>query len=81
MADECHPQTLISTRTSDVQFCEDCGMYHLNMGPLTLRLNQEYFTDLANDLSMAIAQQKLLTKTKSSTKIQQTGSNVRKLHS
>ncbi len=81
MANQCHPQTLVSTQTCDVQFCEDCGMFHLNMGPLTLRLTQAHFTDLANDLAMAVAQQKLLQETKSSVKFKSTSSNVRKLHS
>jgi hypothetical protein len=81
MADECRPKTMVSTRTCDIQYCEDCGKFHLNMGPLTLRLNQQHFTDLANDLAMAVAQQKMMQKNKTSYKFMATRSNVRKLHS
>lgn len=81
MANECRLKTLISSNTCDVQYCDDCGMFHLNMGPLTLRLTETHFTDLANDLGMAVAQQKQLLARKESFDVKTNRSNVRKLHS
>ncbi len=81
MANECRPKTLITSSTCDVQYCDDCGMFHLNMGPLTLRLNEAHFIDLANDLGMAVAQQKQLLARKESFDVKASRSNVRKLHS
>ncbi len=57
-ATDCQLETLISSNTCEVQYCDDCGLFHLTMGPLTLRLNEAHFNDLANDLGMAAAQQK-----------------------
>jgi len=73
MADKCRLDTLVSTKTCEVQFCECCGLFHLTLGPLTLRLKQAHFMELLSDLNMAVTQQKRYKAANIS--------NVRKLHS
>jgi hypothetical protein len=46
----CQPETLLRAPTCDIQYCADCGMIHLMMGSMTLRLTTEHFQELAQDL-------------------------------
>jgi hypothetical protein len=48
------PDTILSSKTCDVQYCEDCKMLHINMGSITLRMNEEHFAAFAIDMSKAM---------------------------
>lgn len=73
---DCQLETLLSSKTCDIQVCKCCGVFHLTMGPLSLRLNEAHFTDLVQDMGVALAQFNQSEKAKFNPT-----SNVRKLHS
>jgi hypothetical protein len=49
----CKPETLVIGSQSDVQYCFDCKMMHLNIGSITLRLSRHQFADFIADLNQA----------------------------
>ena len=50
----CRPETLLSTTTCDIQYCADCKMIHLMMGSITLRIPEEHFQELAQDMGRGL---------------------------
>jgi hypothetical protein len=46
----CKTQTLLAGTSCDLQYCPDCKIIHLAMGPIILQLSEVHFEDLANDL-------------------------------
>jgi len=73
----CQPETLLSSPTCDIQYCADCGMIHLMMGSMTLRLTTEHFQEFAQDLGRGLMQ--LKARDRSSFNFH--SSNVTTLHS
>jgi hypothetical protein len=73
----CKLDTLLMSPNCEIQFCEDCGLVHLSMGPLTLRLSQSHYTEIARDLNRGLIQlQAKNLKTRSADE-----TNIRTLHS
>jgi hypothetical protein len=50
----CRPETLLTAPTCDIQYCADCGMIHLMMGSMTLRLSTDHFQEFAQDLGKGL---------------------------
>ena len=75
-ASKCQLDTLYMSSTCDIQHCADCGLIHLTMGPLTLRLSEKHYKDLALDINKGLIQMQSQRGIESSDK-----SNVRTLHS
>jgi hypothetical protein len=71
----CQLDTLYMSSTSDIQYCADCGLIHLTMGPITLRLSEKHYEELSRDVN------KGLTQLKSQQHNLNSDSNVRTLHS
>jgi hypothetical protein len=46
----CQPETLLTAPTCDIQYCSDCGMIHLMMGAMTLRVSTGHFLEFSKDL-------------------------------
>ncbi len=49
--DTCKTLTVVQSEYCSVTRCPDCGMYHLHVGPLSLRLREEVFTSICAALS------------------------------
>lgn len=50
----CQPETILSSQTCGVQYCADCQMLHINMGSITLRMNEAHFEAFAIDMNKAM---------------------------
>ena len=48
-------RTLASGLITDIEHCEGCGLVHLNIGALTLRLRLAALHDLRDTLNRAVA--------------------------
>ncbi len=59
----CDVVDLVSSKTSQIKYCEECQEVHLIMGPISLRLSADHFQQLANDLGNAVAELQLSTST------------------
>lgn len=57
----CQLETLLTAATCDIQYCADCGMIHLMMGSMTLRLTTEHFQEFSQDLNKGVMQLKMST--------------------
>lgn len=42
----CQSETIAEANGCVIQKCSDCGVYHLHVGPVTLRLRPEIFDNL-----------------------------------
>ena len=47
----CDTQVLAQSRSCTVQVCTDCGLYHVHMGPVSLRLTRPLFEGLCRTLA------------------------------
>jgi len=54
----CRLDTLYMSATSDIQYCADCGLVHLTMGPITLRLSEDHYETLSRDVNKGLLQLK-----------------------
>jgi len=74
---KCQLDTLYMSSTCDIQHCADCGLIHLTMGPLTLRLSEQHYKELSQDINKGLIQMQ------SQQISEDTGkkNNVRTLHS
>jgi hypothetical protein len=54
----CRLDTLYMSETSDIQYCADCGLIHLTMGPITLRLSEKHYEEFSRDVNKGLAQLK-----------------------
>lgn len=50
----CQPETILSSKTCDIQYCPECRMIHLSMGPITLRMSEQHFANFAIDVSKGL---------------------------
>lgn len=50
----CQTQTLLAGTSCDLQYCPDCKIIHLAMGPITLQLSEVQFQALATDLRKGV---------------------------
>lgn len=50
----CQPETILSSQTCDVQYCEHCQMLHINMGSITFRMSEAHFLAFAIDMNKAM---------------------------
>lgn len=57
----CQLETLLTASTCDIQYCADCGMVHLMMGSMTLRLSKDHFQEFAQDMGKGLSQLKVHT--------------------
>ncbi|MDC9724607.1 MAG: hypothetical protein PSN44_01635 [Gammaproteobacteria bacterium] len=73
----CQPETILSASTCDIQYCSDCGMIHLIMGAMSLRLSTGHFQELAKDLGKGTA----LLKARRNSAFNFHNQNVTTLHS
>ena len=46
----CQPRLIAQSRYCSVTGCPDCKMYHLHVGPFSLRLKHEVFEDICETL-------------------------------
>jgi hypothetical protein len=53
MAQTCLLQTVYETQGLDIQYCADCGLLHVSLGSMTLRMSETQFEHLVADLSQA----------------------------
>ena len=54
--EKCQLDTLYMSSTCDIQYCADCGLIHLTMGPLTLRLSEEHYKKFSRDIHKGLIQ-------------------------
>lgn len=47
----CQTVTVGQSEYCSITQCPDCGMYHLHIGPLSLRLREEVFENICGTLS------------------------------
>ena len=50
----CQPETILTSKTCDIHYCPDCGMIHLNMGSITVRMSEQHFANFAIDVSKGL---------------------------
>jgi len=74
---KCQLEMLATSASSELQYCADCGLVHLTMGPLTLRLSKKHFSEFARDMNKGLIQ----LKAKSFSSDSVVKDNVRTLHS
>jgi hypothetical protein len=53
MATSCDLKNLVSSDISDVQYCDDCGLFHISMGPMSIRLSKAHYLAFVRDLNLA----------------------------
>lgn len=51
---ECPLETIINAETCDIQFCPECGLLHINLGSITLRMSEGQFAAFAMDISKGL---------------------------
>jgi hypothetical protein len=54
----CRLDTLYMSEISDIQYCADCGLIHVTMGPITLRLSEKHYEKLSRDVNKGLIQLK-----------------------
>ncbi len=57
----CRLETLLSASSCEIRYCSDCGIVHLIMGSITLRLSAEHFQVFGQDLNKGLAQLRVRT--------------------
>lgn len=55
----CNVVDLVSSKTSQIKYCEECQEVHLIMGPISLTLSVDHFKQLASDLGNGVAELEL----------------------
>jgi hypothetical protein len=55
-ASTCEMLTLHQSSHSEVQFCRECRLLHVSVGPITLRFTPEQYQSLARGLGQALTQ-------------------------
>lgn len=73
----CQLETLLRSESCEIQYCDDCGLIHLTVGSLTLRLNENHFKELSRNINTGLIQ--LHSQRLSEKKAEK--SNIRTLHS
>lgn len=76
-SETCQLHNLVRTQNTEIQYCDDCGLVHLTVGPLTLRFDENQFKTLSRDISKGLIQ---LHSQRLSSRKSRRGS-VQKLHS
>ncbi len=54
MSEQCEQTVLARGAGSEVRYCSDCRVFHINIGPLTVRLEASAAQDLRDTVSMAL---------------------------
>lgn len=54
MKSRCKTEPLVVSEACEVHLCPDCETVHLSMGPVSLRLRERHFKEVANNLRKAL---------------------------
>lgn len=73
----CQLNTLYMSETSEIEYCADCGLIHLTMGPITLRLSEKHYEEFSRDVNKGLIRLSSLRRSVNA----KAKSHVRTLHS
>ena len=51
----CRPYILFQSETLDIQHCPDCGLMHISLGTITLKMSEQQFMRFAKDMGQGLA--------------------------
>ena len=54
MSSQCDNQLLARGQNCSVTYCEDCKVYHLHVGPVSMRLEAHMFADMSQTVEQVI---------------------------